>query len=103
MEGKRVEDAKLDKVDCFRIEGKFAGNPTTIWIDKKTFLVLRIDEQMKFDALCSSPASLARRILGRFGEENDQNWGGLTEAEERRECVRGSVERHIRHWRGAWL
>jgi outer membrane lipoprotein-sorting protein len=56
-EVKRVEDAKLDKFDCFRLEGKFIlqleakfiNSPTTIWIDKKTFLVRRIDAQMKFD------------------------------------------------------
>ena len=48
-EAKRVEDAKLDKVDCFRIEGKFADRPTTLWIDQKTFLVRRIDAQKKFD------------------------------------------------------
>jgi outer membrane lipoprotein-sorting protein len=48
-EAKRVEDAKLDKVDCFCIEGKFADSPTTLWIDQKTFLVRRIDAQQKFD------------------------------------------------------
>ena len=45
---KRLEDAKLDKVDCLRIEGKFADSPTTVWIDQKTFLVRRIDSQNKF-------------------------------------------------------
>jgi len=48
-EAKRIADAKLQKVDCFRIEGKFAGRPTTLWIDQKKFLVRRIDAQMKFD------------------------------------------------------
>jgi len=48
---KRVEDAKLDKVDCFRIEGNGhrADSSMTLWIDQKTFLVRRIDEQNKFD------------------------------------------------------
>jgi outer membrane lipoprotein-sorting protein len=46
---KRVEDAKLDKVACFRIEGKYADSPMTLWIDQKTFLVRRIDAQKKFD------------------------------------------------------
>jgi hypothetical protein len=51
MEAKRVEDSKLGKVDCFRIEGDFVEDtPMTIWIDKKTFLVRRIDSQKKFDA-----------------------------------------------------
>jgi outer membrane lipoprotein-sorting protein len=48
-EAKRIDDAKLDKVDCFCIEGKFGGNPITLWIDQKTFLVRRIDAQQKFD------------------------------------------------------
>jgi outer membrane lipoprotein-sorting protein len=48
-EVKRAEDAKLDKIDCFRIEGKFADSPTTLWIDKKKFLVRRIDSKKKFD------------------------------------------------------
>jgi len=48
-EAKRIDDAKLDKVDCFRIEGKFGGNPTTLWIDQKSFLVRQIDAQNKFD------------------------------------------------------
>ena len=46
---KRAKDGKLDKVDCFRVEGKYGGNPITLWIEKKTYLVRRIDEQAKFD------------------------------------------------------
>jgi outer membrane lipoprotein-sorting protein len=47
---KRIEDARLDKADCFRIQGRdFGDSPTTVWIDKKTFLVRRIDSQKKFD------------------------------------------------------
>ncbi len=38
----------FDKVDCFRIQGKFAGRPRMIWIDMKTLLVRRIDEQVTF-------------------------------------------------------
>jgi outer membrane lipoprotein-sorting protein len=49
MEPKRAKDGKLDKVDCFRVEGKYGGNPITLWIDMKTYLVRRIDEQAKFD------------------------------------------------------
>ena len=48
-EAKRIEDAKLGKVDCIRIAGKFADSPMTIWIDQKTFVVRRIDDQKKFD------------------------------------------------------
>jgi RNA polymerase sigma factor (sigma-70 family) len=48
-EPKRARDGKLGKVDCFRVEGKYGGNPITLWIDKQTYLVRRIDEQAKFD------------------------------------------------------
>jgi len=48
-EAKRAEDAKIDKVDCLRIEGKFGDAPMTLWIDKKKFLVRRIDSKKKFD------------------------------------------------------
>ena len=41
-EAKRIEDDKIDKVECFRIQGKYADTPMTLWIDQKTFLVRRI-------------------------------------------------------------
>jgi outer membrane lipoprotein-sorting protein len=44
---KRLEDAKLDKADCFRVAGKFGKSPRTLWIEKKTFLLLRIDSKNK--------------------------------------------------------
>jgi outer membrane lipoprotein-sorting protein len=46
---KRIKDAMLDKVACFRIQGQSVGSPMTIWIDKKRFLIRRIDSQRKFD------------------------------------------------------
>ena len=46
---KRAKDAKLDKVDCFRIEGMFLNAATTVWIDKNTYLVRRIDAKKSFD------------------------------------------------------
>ncbi len=48
-DAKRDEDGKLDRVECFRVEGKYGGNPITLWIDKKLYLVRRIDEKAKFD------------------------------------------------------
>jgi outer membrane lipoprotein-sorting protein len=48
-EAKRIEDAKLDKADCFRVQGKFVASLMTVWIDKKTFLVRGIDTQNQFD------------------------------------------------------
>jgi outer membrane lipoprotein-sorting protein len=48
-DAKRIEDGNLEKVECFRLEGKYGNNPITLWIDKKSYLVRRIDEQAKFD------------------------------------------------------
>jgi hypothetical protein len=41
----RIEDAEADDVPCFRVEGLYADSPMTIWIDKATHLVRRIDER----------------------------------------------------------
>ena len=48
-EAKRVEDPNIEKVDCFRVEGTYSASPTTLWIDKKSFLLRRIDSKRKFD------------------------------------------------------
>ena len=46
---KRIDDVIFDKVDCFRIQGQSVGSPMTIWVDKNTFLLRRIDAKRKFD------------------------------------------------------
>jgi outer membrane lipoprotein-sorting protein len=73
---RRLEDAKLDGVDCFRIQGSMRieidpaelerrrqltlrvtgrdlpnaiSGPEMLWIDKSTFLLRRIDKQTQFD------------------------------------------------------
>jgi hypothetical protein len=73
---RRLEDAKLDGVDCFRIQGSMhieidpgelerrrqltlrvtgrdlpnsIRGPETLWIDRTTFLLRRIDKQTQFD------------------------------------------------------
>jgi len=48
-DAKRAEDGKLDKVDCFRVEGKYGKQPITLWIDKQSYLVRRLDERKTFD------------------------------------------------------
>ena len=35
-DAKRIEDGKLEKVECFRLEGKYVDNPITLWIEKKS-------------------------------------------------------------------
>lgn len=44
----RVEDAELGGVQCFRIQGTHAFWPTTVWVEKRTFLVRRIDTKHDF-------------------------------------------------------
>ena len=44
-DAKRVDDAKLDDVACFRIQGSYGSQPITLWLEKKTFLVRKIDSQ----------------------------------------------------------
>ncbi len=48
-EPKRIEDAKLREIECFRVEGVTADHPITLWICKTSFLVRQIDEKDKFD------------------------------------------------------
>ncbi len=45
----RVQDVAHGTVDCFRIRGRYANIPRTIWIDKVTFLVRRIEGEHRFD------------------------------------------------------
>lgn len=47
-EASRIEDAKLDETECFRVHGNFGDSPTTLWIEKKTYLLRRIDDETKF-------------------------------------------------------
>ncbi|HEX2223936.1 MAG TPA: hypothetical protein VHN15_07000 [Thermoanaerobaculia bacterium] len=42
-EARRIEDAREGSTDCFRIQGRYADSPVTVWVDKQTFLVRRID------------------------------------------------------------
>jgi outer membrane lipoprotein-sorting protein len=39
---KRQPDETLDGTLCFKLEGKFAVVPTTLWLDKATFLLVRM-------------------------------------------------------------
>lgn len=60
-EARRIEDAKLDEGgcevtvssgqgdDCYRIQGQHADSPIILWIEKKTFLVRRIDREHQFE------------------------------------------------------
>lgn len=39
---KRLPDEALDKTACYKLEGKFVNRPTTLWLDKATFLLVRM-------------------------------------------------------------
>jgi hypothetical protein len=38
----------IDGVNCFRIQGDLTGDPFTVWIETKTFLIRRIETQHTF-------------------------------------------------------
>ena len=44
----RAPDAALGKDECFVIQGKEAKGTRTLWIDKKSFLLRRIDAYHDF-------------------------------------------------------
>ena len=44
----RLEDAQVDGFDCFQVQGfrwPNTGQPTTVWIDKESFLIRRVYEE----------------------------------------------------------
>jgi hypothetical protein len=43
-EARLAEDGRLDGVECFRVEGNYGRSPITLWIDKTSYLVRRIDQ-----------------------------------------------------------
>jgi serine/threonine protein kinase/ankyrin repeat protein/formylglycine-generating enzyme required for sulfatase activity len=49
IDPKKIEDGKLQNNDCFRLEYNFRDEQFTLWIDKQSYLIRRIDERIKFD------------------------------------------------------
>jgi formylglycine-generating enzyme required for sulfatase activity len=45
----QIEDGKLQNVECFRLQYNFRDEQITLWIDKQSHLVRRIDEWLKSD------------------------------------------------------
>ena len=46
----RLEDAQIDGFDCFQVQGfrwPNTGRPTTVWIDKASFLIRRVYEEQE--------------------------------------------------------
>jgi hypothetical protein len=51
-DSERLEDEQVDGFDCFRVRGfrwPNSGEPTTVWIDKESFLIRRVYEEQKFE------------------------------------------------------
>jgi hypothetical protein len=40
----RLPDESLDGTPCFKLQGKFANRPTTLWLENATYLIRRIDQ-----------------------------------------------------------
>ncbi|TWU08241.1 serine/threonine protein kinase [Stieleria varia] len=51
IDPKQIEDGKLQNVECFRLEYNFRDEQFTLWIDKQSYLVRRIDERIKVDSI----------------------------------------------------
>jgi hypothetical protein len=52
----RLEDAQVDGVDCFQVQGfrwPNTGQPTTVWIDKDSFLIRRVYEEQDIQGVRS--------------------------------------------------
>lgn len=64
-DAKRLDDAVLEAVNCFRIEGQCGDSPTTIWVDQRHFLVRRIDSRATFDTFRTETTTTYSPILGR--------------------------------------
>ena len=86
----RLEDAKLDGVDCFRIQGSMhieidsaelerrrqltlrmtgrdlpnsISGPETLWIDKSTFSLRRLDKQTQFDDFRTESTTIYQPLI----------------------------------------
>ena len=68
---KRIDDDIVDSTDCYRVQDLILGAiPTTLWIDKKTFMLRKIYREHKFDDFRTEETTTYKPILN--GEvEND--------------------------------
>lgn len=46
-EVKRIEDGKLGELDCYRVQSIKGDTPYTLWIDKQTSLIHKIDRKQR--------------------------------------------------------
>jgi outer membrane lipoprotein-sorting protein len=62
-EAQRIEDDRIDRADCFRIQGKEVDAPTVLWIDKTTHLLRRIVATAKFDDFRTEETTLYDPVI----------------------------------------
>ena len=43
----RLPDETVDDTPCFKLQGKFADQPTTLWLERETYLIRRMVEDTK--------------------------------------------------------
>jgi len=59
---KRIDDGIFNKVSCFRIQDHIFGNLAIFWIDKETFLLLKIYRENKFKEFQTQETTTYRPI-----------------------------------------
>jgi len=65
-----AEDARLGMYECFCIKGKLANFPITIWVEKGTFLIRRIDTQKTFENVSTDETTTYDPVIN--GEVTDK-------------------------------
>jgi outer membrane lipoprotein-sorting protein len=72
LQPNRIEDAVLDGVDCYRIQGrrKKDSDVKTLWISKKTYLIHRIDESHKFTDFRTETTTTYKPDINNVIDEN---------------------------------
>jgi len=60
---KLLKEAKIGEVVCFRVNGKLVNSDTTIWIERSSFLVLKIEKENKFDDFRTESTTTYKPVL----------------------------------------
>lgn len=87
QEVKRIKDAKFDGVECFCIKGKYANSPRVLWIDKKTFLVRRIDDRREHEDFRTERTTTYNPTLNERIPEEKLHFKQREEAEEELKAI----------------
>jgi len=69
-EPKLIEDAMLEKMSCFRIQGQWGSALRTLWVDKKTFLVRKIVSQREGKSISTQTTTTYTPVIN--GEVTEQ-------------------------------